>query len=272
MIARCIPDVANFAKYSLTSFPNTPTNSALVSAGICTQTDASILNDGFRSFPSGHASFSAAGLIYLSLFLASKFAITIPFLSPRAYSTSSAQYYSAFPSRLPPTSKLSPSSSTVHGKTLIPTPDIRLIPTNTNTGEIAARNQAAAPPVYLLVVAFIPTATAIFIAATRYCDFRHHGFDIISGFVIGLLNAVFAFRVYHLPVSQGAGWSWGPRSRARAWWAGVGRGSYVGVDEEEGGVRKVEGVDADMDVEMQDLEGGRTPMEGRGGRDDNVRT
>jgi hypothetical protein len=42
------------------------------------------------------------------------------------------------------------------------------------------------------------------------------------------VTAIFAFRWYHLPISQGAGWSWGPRSRERAFWAGVGVGTYVG--------------------------------------------
>lgn len=42
----------------------------LVSIAVCTQTDFHILNDGFRSFPSGHSSWAFSGLGYLSLFLA----------------------------------------------------------------------------------------------------------------------------------------------------------------------------------------------------------
>ncbi|KAA8913313.1 PAP2 domain-containing protein [Sphaerosporella brunnea] len=41
----------------------------LVDWTVCTQTDQHKLHEGFRSFPSGHSSFSWAGLGYLSLFL-----------------------------------------------------------------------------------------------------------------------------------------------------------------------------------------------------------
>lgn len=39
---------------------------------ICTETSEAIMADGFRSFPSGHASTAFAGLFYLSLYLAAK--------------------------------------------------------------------------------------------------------------------------------------------------------------------------------------------------------
>jgi len=48
--------------------PETPRHE-LVDWRVCTQTDHHTLHDGFRSFPSGHSSFSWAGLGYLSLFL-----------------------------------------------------------------------------------------------------------------------------------------------------------------------------------------------------------
>lgn len=44
----------------------------LQNSTICTQQDNYILQDGFKSFPSGHASVSFAGLFYLSLYLAAK--------------------------------------------------------------------------------------------------------------------------------------------------------------------------------------------------------
>ncbi|RPB11020.1 PAP2-domain-containing protein [Morchella conica CCBAS932] len=44
----------------------------LVTSDICTQPDNHILKDGFKSWPSGHASISFAGLGFLSFFLAGK--------------------------------------------------------------------------------------------------------------------------------------------------------------------------------------------------------
>jgi len=179
------------------------------------------MDDGFRSFPSGHSSFSAAGLIYLSLFLASKLAITIPFLSPSQYSTDPSRL-AAFPSRAERkyVSMHSPTKSEILER------DQGVQPSGHNEAIIGARNQAAAPPLYLLALAVIPFFASIYISSTRFSDFRHHGFDILFGYSIGTVCAIFAFRFYHLPISQGAGWSWGPRSRDRSFWAGVGVGSY----------------------------------------------
>lgn len=59
LIARCKPD------------PSTPHNT-LVTIDVCTQADGHLLQDGWRSYPSGHSSFAFAGLGWLSLFLASQ--------------------------------------------------------------------------------------------------------------------------------------------------------------------------------------------------------
>ncbi len=231
LLSRCQPDLEHIANYVLSGFPkgdvsfNPANGSALVSATICQQTDKSLLNDGFRSYPSGHASFSAAGLIYLSLFLASKLGIVIPFLAPGASSSDGARF-SAFPSRAEQNRAelQSLSQGTAFSSSEDPYPVSRPEPI------IGARNQAAAPPVYLLVFAIIPFFASIYISSTRYSDFRHHGFDILFGYFIGIVCATFAFRYYHLPIQTGAGWSWGPRSRDRSFWAGVGVGNYVSCD------------------------------------------
>jgi diacylglycerol diphosphate phosphatase/phosphatidate phosphatase len=59
LIARCKPD------------PSTPHNT-LVTIAVCTETSPHLLQDGWRSYPSGHSSFAFAGLGWLSLFLASQ--------------------------------------------------------------------------------------------------------------------------------------------------------------------------------------------------------
>lgn len=80
LLARCNPDLENFAKYVVGGTNINGGDQRLVSADICQGVAGRDLDDGFRSYPSGHSSSSAAGLIYLSLFIASKFAITFPFL------------------------------------------------------------------------------------------------------------------------------------------------------------------------------------------------
>lgn len=90
------------------------------------------------------------------------------------------------------------------------------------------RNQGAAPPVYRLIIAFVPLAVASFIATSRWMDHRHHGFDIIFGSVMGVAFAWVGFQLYNIPIRRGAGWSWGPRSRQYAFFKGVGFPSHVG--------------------------------------------
>ncbi|CAK9442161.1 uncharacterized protein LODBEIA_P59040 [Lodderomyces beijingensis] len=59
-LARCVPD------------SSTPRD-VLVGIEVCTTTDMSKLQDGFRTTPSGHSSISFAGLVYLALFLMGQF-------------------------------------------------------------------------------------------------------------------------------------------------------------------------------------------------------
>ena len=61
-------------------------------------------------------------------------------------------------------------------------------------------NQITAAPVVLLPLPYISLGLAIFIAGTRYFDFRNHGFDVLTGSTVGMITAWFGFRLYHPPV------------------------------------------------------------------------
>lgn len=222
LISRCEPDLANFSRYIVggVASEDRPTDlnqvlslGMLVSAEICQQTDDYKLHEGFRSYPSGHSSASSAGLIYLSLFLASKFAVTFPYVTPSGNVAESA--FSAFPSQM----------TDAAGRPSFAGEAEHFVQRQRNLRSI--RRQAAAPPIYLLVLMVAPTLLSVFIAGSRWWDFRHHVFDIMFGYFIGLVASVFAFYYYHLPMRSGAGWAWGPRSHDKAWWSGVGSHSYA---------------------------------------------
>ncbi|KAJ4414419.1 hypothetical protein N0V82_007926 [Gnomoniopsis sp. IMI 355080] len=224
-LARCNPDIANWTDFIVGGVDVGNGFQRLVSAEICQGVEGRDLQDGFRSYPSGHSSSSMAGLGYLSLFIASKFAITFPFLAPG----NPALTVAAFPSRSGANAPAAAADEQLH------TPNnsagTRLFSAH-NARLASARQQAAAPPLYLLFATLVPFFIAVFISASRWFDFRHAGFDILCGNIIGLTSAFFAFRWYHLPIAQGAGWAWGPRCADKAWWAGVGSFSYA-VDWEE---------------------------------------
>lgn len=234
LLARCEPDIENAARYAIGGFVGEAATGRLYSANICQQTDKHKLDDGFRSYPSGHSSSAAAGLVYLSLFLASKFAVNIPFV-PSGDSVTNSLTRAAFPSRMQRTDDSFNTSGDREAQwnDRSPTPSPTTGKTAYNQGKQnshiqAIRRQAAAPPVYLLCITFAPFCASIWIAASRWYDFRHHGFDILFGYLMGVATAYFAFRLYHMPMRDGAGWAWGPRSEARAFWAGVGRLGYAG--------------------------------------------
>ncbi|KXH35221.1 hypothetical protein CSIM01_11175 [Colletotrichum simmondsii] len=208
-LARCQPDLDNLARYIVGGISNTTTVAMgqLVSADICTNPDKSVIDEGFRSFPSGHSSVAASGLIYLMLFLASKLGVAAPW-APQGVHLE-ATHHSAFPSR-------------IDGGSLAGEGQAGRLPEQV----IPFRRQAAAPPVYLVVLTLVPFALCIFICASRWYDFQHHGFDILFAFAIGATSSYVAFRFYHLPISGGAGWAWAPRSEDSAFWAGVGKKGY----------------------------------------------
>ncbi|KAI1824240.1 acid phosphatase/Vanadium-dependent haloperoxidase [Xylaria intraflava] len=275
LLWRCMPDVNNTMKY-VVGFSNAVLSDAagaaysgqLVSADICTNPDKAFLDDGFRSYPSGHSSSSAAGLIYLSFFLASKFAITFPFV-PQETIARDTSAVTAFPSRLnrnEPATMLSSnmayegmrsrSISAADDDTTSPLDPMSVKQVGAHNSAVAAiRRQAAAPPVYLLLLAILPFFLAVFVASSRWFDFRHHGFDILFGFIIGTITAYFSFRYYHMTIRAGGGWAWGPRSRDKAFWAGLGSWSYASDkrhwarsdNEEEAMRRRMSGRDIELE-------------------------
>ena len=66
LLARCQPDLANISAHQVGGWgEDISARWTLVDAGICTNTNVRVVNDGFRSFPSGHSSFSWSAMLYL---------------------------------------------------------------------------------------------------------------------------------------------------------------------------------------------------------------
>ena len=243
LLARCEPDFQNASQYRIGGFAGEMGPSVLYSSAICQQTDKAKLDDGFRSYPSGHSSSASAALVYLTLFLASKLAVTIPFANWwSAASNHAAAVHAAFPSRGGNSSHNNDKHSE-YSDGIEPEAAPMVSP---------LRRQAAAPPLYLLTLVLVPFGASIWVASSRWYDFRHHGFDILFGWFMGLVTAIYSFRYYHMPMQNGAGWAWGPRSRDRAFWAGVGRLGYAGENEERLVIKKEVGSvrDEGSDVNM----------------------
>lgn len=244
MLARCMPDLNNVAAHLVGVNYGQPFSPrwALVSATICTNPDEATLDDGFRSFPSGHSSFSWGGLLYLSLFLCSKFNITIPSLSLSPPTETPLRAKSNEFEMLPVTRPREPAQDAPqkfsHDSTATQAALLRAQAAHVNP--LQMRNYAASPPNYLIIPAFVPVAAAIYISSTRYVEFYHFGFDIICGTTIGILAAWASFRWYHLPLSRGRGWAWGPRSRDCAFGIGVGSSGYISSEQQERRERKTD--------------------------------
>ncbi|EPS26336.1 hypothetical protein PDE_01272 [Penicillium oxalicum 114-2] len=190
LLGRCNPDTSNIAQYIVSGLGGQISGApSMVDWRICRNQDRTLRIDGFSSFPSGHASFSFAGLGYLTLWLAAKGSVVFPYLPQ-------------FP---------------VEGD-------------DYSDDRSSVRNRGAAPPVLSMILVFVPTCVAFFIASSRWFDYRHHGWDIIAGALIGIFFAWIGIRMYHLPLQRGAGWTWGPRSARRAFFRGMGFPSSVGTD------------------------------------------
>ena len=72
-VGRPRPDLISRCKPT----PTTPQN-VLVDISVCTETDPHTLQDGWRSFPSGHSSFAFSGLGFLALFFAGQMHVFRP--------------------------------------------------------------------------------------------------------------------------------------------------------------------------------------------------
>ena len=72
-VGRPRPDLISRCKPT----PTTPQN-VLVDISVCTETDSHTLQDGWRSFPSGHSSFAFSGLGFLALFFAGQMHVFRP--------------------------------------------------------------------------------------------------------------------------------------------------------------------------------------------------
>jgi hypothetical protein len=161
---------------------------------------------------------SWAGMTYLTIWLCAKFSITFPYLSQHPLSDELPTAVS----RHDPSSSNRPGTRQTHENTAKRSSSPR--------ARFLIRNQGAAPPVYLLIIALLPLGIAIFISASRWFDHRHHGFDILFGSMMGIIFAFLGFYLYHLPIRRGAGWSWGPRSPRYALWKGMGYPNQTTAD------------------------------------------
>lgn len=148
---------------------------------------------------------SWAGLLYLSLWLAMKFSVGIPYLGHH-----------------------------------VPVPD-----KSTEDIDIVSyyHERKAAPPLWMVAIVLIPVGVALFISTSRYADFHHAGIDIFAGCVIGIISGWASFRLYHLPVRRGYGMTWGPRDQRSTfigdmpWHHRLRKRSVFGPTDEETGRR-----------------------------------
>lgn len=178
-LALCQPDLEHVSAYTVGGLGQTLSGLwVLVDQDICQQADRKWLNDGFRSFPSGYATMSFAGLWYLTLYLCAKFDVSVP---NEIYHKRQIQGHNA-------------EESLLYGANWEST-----------------QEQHAARPALLLPVPYIPFGLAIFISGTRYFDFTNHGFDILAGAVTGTCTAWLGFRWYHPKLSDHVRCAWGPR-------------------------------------------------------------
>ncbi|KAM7220434.1 diacylglycerol pyrophosphate phosphatase 1 [Rhypophila decipiens] len=129
----------------------------LVTIDVCTETGHHRLHDGWRSFPSGHSSFSFAGLGYLSLFLAGQMRIFAH--GPGSSSTNSAGGQSTL-------------GIGEHTEKLV-------------RGDLVRS-----------LVCLAPLLGATMIAISRCQDYRHDVYDVCIGALLGWTVTYWSYRRY----------------------------------------------------------------------------
>jgi len=180
MISVCQPDwdkVAAIVKSTRTGPEGIYAWNPLVTTDICTTTDHDRLSEAFRSFPSGHATMSFAGLTFLSLFFYSTLVLTL-----------SKTSVSKLPFHVFDSHKHSKSSST------------------SNEKEARERVSKLHPPslpllTFIIIISFF--CLAMWIGATRYLDFKHAGIDIFAGSCLGFFSAICGTWWYAMPAAGG---------------------------------------------------------------------
>lgn len=155
-------------------------------------------------------------MLYLTLWLCTKFSVAFPYLGPLPFGARSPAANAA---GLASSSSDNGTANPENSKSAGPGTGS---PSQALASSTSPRSQGAAPPVYLQVIAFVPVCVAFFVACSRYHDHRHSGFDIISGSVIGIFFAYIGFHMYHLPLRRSDGWAWSARSRNNAFFRSVG--------------------------------------------------
>ncbi|KAJ5152580.1 uncharacterized protein N7482_009058, partial [Penicillium canariense] len=204
LLARCDPDVSTIAQHVVGGLGERPEGApVLVDWGICRDQSYNLRVDGFASFPSGHSSCD-------------------DLTNNCSFNTSLVSFAGLGYLTLWLVAKLSVGFPYL--------PQFPVEGQDHSDDRCSVRTRGAAPPVLLMILAFVPTATAFFISASRWFNYRHHGFDVISGSLIGIVFAYIGFRMYYIPIRRGAGWAWGPRSHRRAFIRGIGFPSSLGTD------------------------------------------
>ncbi|KAK6535397.1 hypothetical protein TWF694_001858 [Orbilia ellipsospora] len=200
MITVCQPDwsrVADIVKSTRTGPDGVLAWNVLVTSDICTTTDNEKLSEAFRSYPSGHATMSFAGLTFLSLFFYSTLVLTL------SKTSASKLPYHVFDTR-----KRSDSPSNEKGSS-----------SSGRTDRASALHPPSLPLLtFVIIISFF--CLAMWIGATRYLDFKHAGIDIFSGSCLGFVSAICGTWWYAMPAAGGVA-----KGRMRAGYREVSRRS-----------------------------------------------